>query len=60
MTQQPVVFAEQDEDRYYVYVPVLESSQQIESASWDEVLPDIWEAVAVYLETISGEVTLSA
>ena len=54
MTYKTAVMIEQDEYGYYVYVPEWEGSET-QSDSLDEVLPDIWEAVARYLETITEE-----
>lgn len=54
MTYNTAVMIEQDEYGYYVFTPEWESGE-MQSDSLDEVLPDIWEAVALYLETISEE-----
>ncbi|MBK9049921.1 MAG: type II toxin-antitoxin system HicB family antitoxin [Chloroflexi bacterium] len=49
-----VIVEDQFENEYYIGVPELEGSQPHDDYL-DEVLPDIWEAVALYLETISEE-----
>jgi predicted RNase H-like HicB family nuclease len=54
MTDQTTIMIEQYEYEYYAYTPEWEGSD-MQSDSLDEVLPDIWEAVALYLETISEE-----
>jgi len=54
MTNQTTIMIEQDEYEYYAYAPEWEGGE-MQSDSLDEVLPDIWEAVALYLETISEE-----
>lgn len=58
MTYTAVVIVEQEEDEYYPYLPILETDST-RGDSLEEILPDIWEAVARYLETISGEATRS-
>ena len=54
MTNQTTMMIEQDEYEYYAYALEWEGGE-MQSDSLDEVLPDIWEAVALYLETISEE-----
>jgi len=58
MIHTSVVIVEQEEEGYYPYLPILETDST-RGDSLEEILPDIWEAVARYLETISGEATRS-
>ncbi|MBP8001492.1 MAG: hypothetical protein KA314_07875 [Chloroflexi bacterium] len=57
MTHQPAISVAvvQEEENYYVYVPILEVAHINDSL--DEELPEIWEAVASYLESISEGTT---
>ncbi len=54
MTYKTTIIIEQDEDGYYAYAPELEGCQT-QGDSLDEVLANIREAVALYLETMTPE-----
>ena len=54
MTYKTTIIIEQDEDGYYAYAPELAGCQS-QGDSLDEVLANIREATALYLETMTPE-----
>jgi len=54
MTYKTTIIIEEDADRYYAYAPELDGCQT-QGDSLDEVLANIREAVALYLETMTPE-----
>jgi predicted RNase H-like HicB family nuclease len=54
MTYKTTIIIEEDEDGYYAYAPELDGCQT-QGDSLDEVLANIREAVALYLETMTPE-----
>ncbi len=54
MTYKITIIIEKDEDGYYAYAPELDGCQT-QGDSLDEVLENIKEAAALYLETMSQE-----
>ncbi len=54
MSYKVSIVIEKDENGYYAYSPELEGCQT-QGDSFDEVMENIKEAIALYLETLSPE-----
>lgn len=59
MSYKVSIVIEKDENGYYAFCPELEGCQS-QGESYEEVLANVKEAIALYLETLSDEEKMAA